>query len=218
MPPRDDAFDGTLGRLYDFYIKRPPLAHVIGRLLWGADPTAMYDAMRAIGALPDGSTILDAPCGGGLAFRELRPDQAVRYVALDRSPGMLERARREAARRGLRRVELVHGDVQDIPLPDGAADLTLTMNSLHVVGNPAAAIAELARCTRPGGRLVGSTLVLGAGWRQDRVLRRAERDGTGGPGGIPADLERWLAGAGLEGSRVSASGAIAVFEARRPAG
>jgi hypothetical protein len=32
------------------------------------------------------------------------------------------------------------------------------------------------------------------------------------------DLERWLAGANLEDRRVGASGAIAVFEARRPAG
>lgn len=216
--PRDDAFDGLLGRAYDAYIKRPLWAHAIGRLLWGADPAAMYETMRAIGTVPGGSTILDAPCGGGLAFRELRPEQDVRYVALDLSRGMLERARREAERRGLRQVELVHGDVQDLPLPDGAADLTLTMNSLHSVGDPERAIAELVRCTRPGGRFAGSMLVLGAGRRQDRALRHSERDGSGGPGGTAADLERWLAGANLEGVRVDASGAIAVFEARRPAG
>ena len=215
--PREDAFDGRLGRAYDFYIKRPWLARAIGRLLWGAGVDPMYGAMRAIGDVPDGSTILDAPCGGGLAFRELRPEQRVRYIALDLSRGMLDRARREAERRGLEQVELLRGDVQDMPLPDGAADLTLSMNSLHSVGDPEAAIAELVRCTAPGGRIVGSMLVLGAGRRQDRALRHSERDGSGGPGGTTADLERWLAGAGLEGVRVDASGAIAVFEARRAA-
>jgi SAM-dependent methyltransferase len=215
--PRDDAFDGLLGRAYDAYNKRPFLARAIGRLLWGADVRPMYDTMRAVSAVADGGTILDAPCGGGLAFRELRPGQAVRYIALDLSQGMLERARREAKRRGLDQVELVRGDVQEMPLADGVADLALSMNSLHSVADPEAAIAELVRCTAPGGRLAGSMLVLGAGRRQDRALRHAERNGTGGPAGTTADLERWLAGANLEDIRVDASGAIAVFEARRPA-
>ena len=216
--PRDDAFDGLLGRFYDLYIKRPAWARPIGRLAWGADVTDMYESMRAIGAVPDGGTILDAPCGGGLAFRELRPDQRVRYVALDLSRGMLALARREAERRGLAQVELVRADVEDMPLDDGLAELTLSMNSLHSVASPERAIAELARCTAPGGRVVGSMLVLGAGRRQDRALRHAMRNGTGGPAGRTADLERWLAGAGLEDVRVGASGAIAVFEARRPTG
>jgi SAM-dependent methyltransferase len=216
--PRDDAFDGLLGRFYDAYIKRPAWGRVIGRLLWGADPRAMYASMRAIGEAPDGSTILDAPCGGGLAFRELRPEQHVRYIGLDLSRGMLERARAEAERRGLGQIELVRGNVEDMPLPDGVADLVLTMNSLHAVGDPETAVAELVRCIRPGGRTVGSTLVFGAGRRQDRALRRGQRDGSCGPGGTTADLESWLAGAGLEAVRVSASGAIAVFEARRPTG
>ncbi|HKP91852.1 MAG TPA: class I SAM-dependent methyltransferase [Thermoleophilaceae bacterium] len=215
--PREDAFDGGLGRAYDAYIKRPAVARVIGRLAWGADVGPMYGVMRAIAAVPDGGTILDAPCGGGLAFRELRPEQDVRYVALDLSEGMLERARREAERRGLHQVELLRGDVQRMPLADGAADLTLSMNSLHSVADPQAAIAELVRCTAAGGRFVGSMLVLGAGRRQDRALRHAERNGTGGPAGTTADLRRWLAGASLEDVRVDASGAIAVFEARRPA-
>jgi SAM-dependent methyltransferase len=214
--PRADAFDGLLGRGYDAYIKRPLLARAIGRLAWGAEVAPMYETMRAVGEVPDGGTILDAPCGGGLAFRELRPEQSVRYIALDLSEGMLERARREAERRSLDQIELLRGDVQVMPLPDGVANLALSMNSLHSVADPEAATAELVRCTAPGGRLVGSMLVLGAGRRQDRALRHAERNGTGGPAGTTADLERWLAGAGLEEVRVDASGAIAVFEARRP--
>jgi ubiquinone/menaquinone biosynthesis C-methylase UbiE len=215
--PRSDAFDGPLGRRYDAYIKRPRWARPIGRLLWGGDARQMYELMRAIGEAPAGSTILDAPCGGGLAFRELRPDQDVRYVAIDLSSGMLERARREADQRGLRRVELVQGDLQRLPFEDELADLTLSMNSLHCVPNPAGAIRELVRCTRRGAPFIGSMLVLGAGRRQDRALRHAERTGAAGPGGTTEDLRRWLTDAGLEDVRVDSSGAIAVFESRRPA-
>jgi SAM-dependent methyltransferase len=213
--PRSDAFDGPLGRRYDAYIKRPRWARLIGRALWGADPGRMYEVMGAIGEAPAGSTILDAPCGGGLAFRELRTDQQVRYLALDLSSGMLDLARLEAERRELRQVELVQGDVQRLPFGDELADLTLSMNSLHCVPDPAGAIRELVRCTRRGARFVGSMLVLGAGWRQDRALRHAERNGVGGPGGTTEDLRRWLLDAGLDDVRVDASGAIATFEARR---
>ena len=213
---RTTPFDGALGRVYDFYIKRPALARPIGRALWGADTGPMYEVMRAVGEAPAGATILDAPCGGGLAFRELGPGQDVRYLAIDLSEGMLERARREIERRGLRQVELIQGDVQRLPFEDELADLTLSMNSLHCVPDPAGAVAELVRCTRPGARVVGSMLVLGAGRRQDRALRHAERNGSGGPGGTAAELRDWLTGAGLEAVRVDASGAIAVFESRRP--
>ena len=214
--PRSNPFDGPLGRRYDSYIKRPRWAGPIGRLLWGGDPGPMYELMGAIGAAPTGTTILDAPCGGGLAFRELRPDQRVRYVAIDLSSGMLERARREADRRGLHQVELVQGDLQRLPFDDGLADLTLSMNSLHCVPDPAGAVRELVRCTRRGAPLIGSMLVLGAGRRQDLALRHAERTGAAGPGGTTDDLRRWLVEAGLDDARVDASGAIATFEARRP--
>jgi SAM-dependent methyltransferase len=214
--PSAEAFDGLFGRVYDFYIKRPGLAWPIGGLLWRADVGPMYEAMGAIRAAPPGATVLDAPCGGGLAFRELRPDQDVRYVALDLSEAMLERARREARRRGLDRVEIVRGDVQRLPFDDGFADLTISMNSLHCLADPAVGVAELARCTRRGGRLAGSALVLGGGRRPDRLLRYAQARGSVGRAGTRADLEGWLRAAGLAGVAVEASGAFAVFSARRP--
>lgn len=210
-------FDGLFGRLYDEYIKRPWWARLVAGALWGADPRPMYAAMRAIGEVPRGGTILDAPCGGGLAFRELRPEHDVRYVALDISTGMLERARREAEQRQLAQVELVQGAVEALPFEDELADLTLSMNALHCVRDPAAAVRELVRCTRRGAPLVGSTLVLGAGWRQDRALERGRRDGSVGPAGTVADLEDWLRAAGLDEAGVAVSSAIATFRGRRPA-
>ena len=212
-PP--NPFDGRLGRGYDAYIKRPPLARAIGLALWGADTRPMYGILEAVGEVPDGATVLDAPCGGGLAFRALRPEQRVRYLAADLSAGMVERARREAERRGLRQLELVQADVQRLPFEDGAADLTLSMNSLHCVPDPAAAVAELVRCTAPGGRVAGSSRVFGASRRRDAARRRGRRDGSGGPAGTLDDLRDWLRAAGVEAS-VEASGAIAVFDGRAP--
>jgi hypothetical protein len=40
--------------------------------MMGADVDRIYRAMGAVGEMPDGSAILDVPCGGGIALRELR--------------------------------------------------------------------------------------------------------------------------------------------------
>jgi SAM-dependent methyltransferase len=223
MPNGDDSgrgaelFEGRFGDRYDRYIKSPLLAGLVGRALWGLDRRAMYGAMDPLLDLADGSTVLDAACGGGLALRCLEPGRRIRYLGVDLAGRMLERARREARRRGLTGVELIRADVHDLPLDDGVADLTLTMNSLHCLARPDAAVAELARCTAPGARLVGTTLVLGERAVSDRALRRGQARDYLGPVGMAADVRGWLERAGLEEVALETSGAMVVFEARRPA-
>ena len=51
-------------------------------------------------------------------------------------------------------VALVAADATALPLPDGAADLTLAMHMLYHVPDPSQAVRELRRVTRPGGRVV----------------------------------------------------------------
>jgi ubiquinone/menaquinone biosynthesis C-methylase UbiE len=120
--------------------------------------------------VPDGAAILDAPCGGGLAFRALGRRQRVRYVAADLSRGMLRRARRVAERRGLGQIEFVEADIESLPFKDASFDLCLCFNSLHCFDRPQAALSEVARCLRPGGRLVGDSAIRGAGRRYDALI------------------------------------------------
>ena len=63
---------GPFGAVYDFYIERPWLVGVIGRLVWGMSARPMYEAIEELGRVGDGATIVDAPCGGGVALRGLR--------------------------------------------------------------------------------------------------------------------------------------------------
>jgi ubiquinone/menaquinone biosynthesis C-methylase UbiE len=171
--------------------------------------------MGLIGEMPGGSAILDVPCGGGVAFRALRPDQDVRYVAADLSPGMLRRARRAASSRGLEQIEFVEADVAALPFDDERFDLCVCFNSIHCFDEPQRALQEIARCLRRGARLVGDAAVRGAGRRYDRLIDLYRRRGIFGPVGTVDDLDRGLDETGFREVAVERSGAVAYFSARR---
>jgi ubiquinone/menaquinone biosynthesis C-methylase UbiE len=194
-------------------MERPHLSRVLGRAFWGGDTKAYYASMSAIGETIEGGTIVDCPCGAGPAFRALDPGRDVRYVAADLSPAMLRRARRQAVRRGLDGIEFVESKAEDLPLEDSSADLFLSFWGLHCFPDPAAAVAEIGRVLKPGGRLVGASFVRGSSLRQ-RLMLRPYR-GDFGPIGTEADLLGWMGAANLELTGSKRSGLYMFFEARR---
>ena len=209
---RSGWLDATV---YDSAVERESVARVLGRLIWGMDASAFYEDIARLGGEPDDVAILDVPCGGGVAFRGLRADQRVRYVAADLSPVMLQRARAEAHRRGLGQVEFADADVNALPFEAGSFDLCVSYTGLHCFPDPARALAEMARVLRPGGVLRGTAVVKDAGRRQDAFVRLMQLRGAFGPGGTLAELESWLGDAGLVEVSVRGDGALGYFSGRR---
>lgn len=201
------------GAVYDSGVEREWLAGPAGRALWGTDTRLLFDSIAALSDLPDGTAVLDIPCGGGLALRGLRPDQRLRYVAADISPDMLARARARATALGRSDIEFAEADIEHLPFADGEFDRCLSFNGLHCLPNPAAAVREMARCLKPGGRIVGDAVVRGAGIRQDLLIAAFQRAGAFGPGGTADDLRGWLTDAGLRVERLDRSGAVVHFTA-----
>lgn len=92
---------------------------------------------------------LDVGTGAGALAFALAP--LVReVVGLDPVPELLELARR----RTLPNTEFLEGDGAALPFPDGVFDLVGTHRTLHHVREPERVVAELARVTRPGGRVL----------------------------------------------------------------
>jgi SAM-dependent methyltransferase len=216
MAGAKNACAGPFGAFYDAWIERERVAAVVGRVLWGIDTGPMYKSMReALAELPDDATILDVPCGGGVAFRALRPEQRVRYLAADIDEAMLARARRRADRLGLGQVEVLSADMRQLPFDDGVADLGLTYSGLHMIPDPELAIAEMARCIRSGGRIVGTTFLAGGSRRKRLLFAAGARTGHAAPDVTQAELTRWLADAGFTDTRLTGANAFLLFSARK---
>lgn len=192
----------------------------VGPLLWrvgmGSDLGLLHRyAARELAAVGEDGAVLDIPCGGGVTLRDVPAGRVLRYVAADIAPDMLERTRREAGRRGVA-VELREADAQALGFADGEFDLVLAFTSLHCFPQPAAAVLELHRVLRPGGRLCGSALLTDTGLAFEPMQRAGRLLGLLGPSGTTPDLVGWLADAGFADVRLERSGGLTYFSASRP--
>ncbi len=210
---RNRIFEATAGASYDYAVNNPWMAAPGGRLLWSTDVELLYRAMDVVNDAPEGSAILDVPCGGGVALSRLRPDRQVRYVAADISATMLGRAERNARGRGLTTIEFVETDIAAMPFADDEFDVVLCFNGLHCLPAPDRAVAEMARVLRGEGRLVGDFVARRQHWRGDRVAAAMRAGGVFGPSGTVDQARGWFAAAGLTLQRLEPSGSVVHFEA-----
>jgi SAM-dependent methyltransferase len=208
--------DPLWGAFYDWSVEHPDVGGLVWRLGIGSDLRRLYDAAAEIGRQPAGSSVLDIPCGGGVALRGLRPGQGVRYVAADISQTMLDRTMANARARGVdAQVEPVVADVGRLQFGDGEFDLVVSLTGLHCFPDPHRAVLEMGRVTTPGGVLTGSALLNDGGMRTIPLRGVGRLAGLLGPGATRHDVRRWLAEAGFTDISLEMSGAIGYFRGVR---
>ena len=122
------------------------------------------DARRWVCSQAEGRTLeLAVGTGLNLPHYPARTD----LTGIELSPAMLELARQRAADLG-RDVDLEVGDVTDLSFEDASFDTVVCTFSLCTIPDDAAAVAEVKRVLRPGGRFVFAEHV-----RSPRKLVRA---------------------------------------------
>jgi demethylmenaquinone methyltransferase/2-methoxy-6-polyprenyl-1,4-benzoquinol methylase len=188
---------------------------------------------RAVDARP-GQRVLDLAAGTGASSTPFAAAGSM-TVACDFSAGMLAEGRRRHPQ-----LTFVAGDALRLPFGDSAFDAVTISFGLRNVASVGTALSELARVTRPGGRLVvletarppAATLRAAHGVYVDHVLPRVARLFTSNPEAYrylaesatawlsQADLADAIRGAGWEqvAWQNLMFGAVAVHTARRPAG
>ena len=116
---------------------------------------------------------------------------------------MLGLLTRELEERGVANASVRRMDAQALEVPDQSFDVVLSSFVLHLLPHPEAAVGELWRALRPGGRLAASASVgVGRDWEFLRQLFRRFGPRTTRPMPIPVrpdfDLMSTLASAGFE--------------------
>ena len=146
----------------------------------------------ALGELLPGERVVDCGSGAGvdslIAARLVGPTGSVIGIAM--TPEMLAKARRNADLAGAHNVEFREGVLEELPVPDGWADVIISNGVLNLVPDKALALAECFRVLRAGGRIQLADIVL------DRSV----------PGGAKSDVSLWtgcIAGGLLEGDLVT---------------
>ena len=83
---------------------------------------------------------------------------------------MLERATRQAEKRGLQNVHFTQGDVGKLPFEDESFDLVLSLNGFHAFPDKEAAYSEIFRVLKPDGIFCGCFYVKGENKRTDFLV------------------------------------------------
>jgi len=114
--------------------------------------------LERLGPSP-GARLLDVCCGSGAsalpAAEIVGPTGFV--LGIDLAERLLELARAKAAARGLRNIEFQVGDMLDLGLPDATFDAVVCVFGIFFVPDMPAAVRELWRVIRPGGKLAVTT-------------------------------------------------------------
>lgn len=114
-----------------------------------------------------GESALDVACGPGIVAAGLAA-AGLTVVAVDRAAGMLREARGSGALLG-------RAAADRLPFGDGAFDLVVCRNSFHHFEEPGAVLAEMARVTRHGGRVVIEDMVAAEDLRERDAQEVIER-------------------------------------------
>ncbi|NOZ26825.1 MAG: class I SAM-dependent methyltransferase [Chloroflexi bacterium] len=121
-----------------------------------------------------GLVVLDIGCGPG-AYHPLLSREGMRIIGLDRSLGMVREAHRQARELGLA-VGVAQADAQALPLPDACCDRVMANHMLYHVPDRVAALREMRRVLRSGGRVILATNAADSGRRLRELHAQAARE------------------------------------------
>jgi ubiquinone/menaquinone biosynthesis C-methylase UbiE len=133
-------------------------------------PPAAIESFAGVGqpfaadVIRRGDVVLDIGSGSGtdLLIAAMAVGPGGRVIGLDMTEAMREKAAANAREMGLDNVELADGNAEAIPLPDSSVDVVTSNGVINLIPDKAAAVKEIHRVLRPGGRVQIADIVVRA--------------------------------------------------------
>jgi len=144
--------------------------------------------------VPVSDTIVDLGCGTGDLLLSLKK-KASRVIGVEKSPRMLEEARRRFAGREAD-IDLRIGELEHLPLREGEADLAVVSMVLHHLPEPVKALQEVYRVLKNGDVFIIMDLLN----HEQESMR--ERYGDRWLGFTEVDMKEWLKTSGFNVKKI----------------
>jgi ubiquinone/menaquinone biosynthesis C-methylase UbiE len=120
-----------------------------------------------------GQTVLDLGCGAGLdsilAARRVGP--AGKVIGVDMTEEMIAKARANAKTLGVKNVEFLHGNLEQLPLENETIDVAISNGVFNLCQDKQRALAETYRVLKPGGSLLMADILLEGHVTPEEVAR-----------------------------------------------
>jgi arsenite methyltransferase len=116
----------------------------------------------SMGDMHSGETVLDVGCGAGfdtiIAARQI--GQSGRVISVDMTPAMLEKAQAGARQAGAGNIDFRKGLAEALPVEDESVDVVISNGVINLCPDKMAAMQEIYRTLKPGGRIqIGDIVV-----------------------------------------------------------
>jgi len=170
----------------------------------------------ALAKLQPGETVLDLGSGGGIdvLLSAKRVGPTGKAYGLDMTEEMLALAEQNKLKSGLKNVEFLKGEIENIPLPPNTVDVIVSNCVINLSGDKDRVLREAFRVLKPGGRFAISDVVVRG--EVPREIRKSMELWVGCVAGALSETEyrEKLAAAGFQSVDIEATRVYDVNDAR----